>query len=543
MNTIKVAVRVRPLDRPDSRRLVEARDNSLYFGSTMTTGSFDFVFNDNSTNSDVYNQLVSPIVKQTLSGFHGTIFAYGMTSSGKTHTMMGTPDDPGIVYRVLADIFDRISEENERQYLCRISFVEIYNENIYDLLEPKNQPYLRTDTQSDSVLLCSCLEFVVMSAEEALDLLERGNQRRHVGVTKMNDRSSRSHAIFRIILESQERGQNSDGSVKISHLNLVDLAGSERATQTGATGSQLRETANINKSLLYLGTLISKLQSNPNGYVNYRDSKLTYMLSNAIGGNSLTAMICCITPSRFHVEVTKSTLDFAMRAQRVICKPKMNEVVDDRALLKRYEKEIRELKEQNLQLLLNQRTDAEEQRVPNTRLTCPPSVSRVKDVNSFDLNYTPKNSENILEPQLINHNNKPPVAPTRTGLLESNVNHSLSSILEQSLSILPIKEEISLKAQLAALNEQNSKLSHELVEKDTTIAKLSTEVVVQQQSIVTLTGKEHALELHCSLVLRQHDEVCRENSSLKHSNSTLKEVVKNFMLRRIIWSLQLKIDL
>ncbi|KAL0224053.1 hypothetical protein P9112_003443 [Eukaryota sp. TZLM1-RC] len=377
MNSIKVAVRVRPLFANASERCWCSDQTTLSSNMSSTVYNFDNVFNESENNSSLYNSLVSPIVSQAIEGFHGTVFAYGQTAAGKTHSMMGSHDDPGVVYRALSDIFDHIEASFDRHYLVRVSFIEIYNEDIFDLLEPQNKPCLRTDAQTNSVVLCSVQEFVVMSVEGALELLEKGNQRRHVGATRMNDRSSRSHAIFRIILESRDKSPNSDGAVRISHLNFVDLAGSESASKTGAKGIQLRETGNINKSIFALGTLISKLQSSPSGFVNYRDSKLTHVLSNALGGNSLTVMICCINPHVKHFEVTKSTLDFAMRAKSVQNRAKINEVLDDRALLKRYENEIKELKEKNLQLLLSQRLIDEERKPSsfNRRLTWCPSLN------------------------------------------------------------------------------------------------------------------------------------------------------------------------
>ncbi|KAL0244895.1 hypothetical protein GEMRC1_008977 [Eukaryota sp. GEM-RC1] len=165
----------------------------------------------------------------------------------------------------------------------------------------------------------------------------------------MNDRSSRSHSIFRIILESSDNFEDSDGAVRISYLNLVDLAGSERACQTGANGTQLREASNINKSLLTLGLVINQLQSNSNVHISYRDYILTHVLMNALGGNCLTAMICCITPAFHHFEVSRTTLEFATRTKNVKNKAKINEVLDEKALLRKYEKEIKQLKEKNLE--------------------------------------------------------------------------------------------------------------------------------------------------------------------------------------------------
>ncbi|XP_045615052.1 centromere-associated protein E isoform X2 [Procambarus clarkii] len=307
---------------------------------------FDRVYGVEYDNEDVYIEVAEPIVESALAGFNGTIFAYGQTSSGKTFTMMGNKDSPGIIPLAIQNIFRSIENTPDREYLIRVSYMEIYNENITDLLASRDQRLKSLAVREDvsgAVFVADLKEECVNSEEKLLALMRKGDKNRHVGMTNMNERSSRSHSIFRLILESRERGEgdSSETVVTVSHLNLVDLAGSENASQSGATGERLKEGGFINRSLFMLGRVISQL-SEGEQFVNFRDSKLTRILQLSLGGNSKTAIFCTITPAA--VEQTHSTLRFASRAKSIKNQPIVNEVLSDAALLKRYATEIKNLK-------------------------------------------------------------------------------------------------------------------------------------------------------------------------------------------------------
>uniref|UniRef100_A0ACB8E8E0 Uncharacterized protein n=1 Tax=Sphaerodactylus townsendi TaxID=933632 RepID=A0ACB8E8E0_9SAUR len=279
----------------------------------------------------------------------GTIFAYGQTASGKTYTMLGTESSPGILPMAIEDVFKTICSIPDREFLLRISYMEIHNETIKDLLcsnITKKKPLIIREDISRTIYVEDLIEEVVVSPEEVMRWLQKGEKSRHYGETKMNARSSRSHTIFRMIIESKERdssSSNCDGAVMVSHLNLVDLAGSERASQTGTDGIRFKEGCNINRSLLTLGQVIKKLcDDQSGGFINYRDSKLTRILQNSLGGNAKTVIICTVTP--VSLEETLSTLQFASTAKKMKNSPKVNEVLDDDALLKRYRREIEDLK-------------------------------------------------------------------------------------------------------------------------------------------------------------------------------------------------------
>ncbi|KAE8630706.1 hypothetical protein XENTR_v10000928 [Xenopus tropicalis] len=355
-DAVKVCVRVRPLIQREqgdqSTLLWKAGSNTISQVDGTKSFSFDRVFNSHESTSQVYQEIAVPIIQSALQGYNGTIFAYGQTSSGKTYTMMGTPNSLGIIPQAIQEVFKIIQEIPNREFLLRVSYMEIYNETVKDLLcdDRKKKPLEIREDINRNVYVADLTEELVMVPDHVIQWIKKGEKNRHYGETKMNDHSSRSHTIFRMIVESRDRNdsansENCDGAVMVSHLNLVDLAGSERASQTGAEGVRLKEGCNINRSLFILGQVIKKLSDGQaGGFINYRDSKLTRILQNSLGGNAKTVIICTITPVSF--DETLSTLQFASTAKHMRNTPHVNEVLDDEALLKRYRKEILELKKQ-----------------------------------------------------------------------------------------------------------------------------------------------------------------------------------------------------
>ncbi len=317
-----------------------------------------------SDNKLVYEATTSKIVSNVLSGFNGTVFAYGQTSSGKTHTMHGCKEELGVIPLAVRDVFDAVRRQgSDREFLIRVSYLEIYNEKMVDLFAAEasdgdSEEYAAKlsirENKDRGTYVLGLREEVVTMPSQVLSLLERGTKRRHVGATNMNMHSSRSHTIFRMIIESRAiEGKASgadDAAVLVSTLNLVDLAGSERMSKTGAEGERAKEGAHINKSLMTLGVVINKLSEgveSKGGHIPYRDSKLTRILQPALGGNSKTAIVCAMTPAHSHCEESHSTLKFAQRAKRVVNKATVNEVAANKAtnaMLKRQQREIAALK-------------------------------------------------------------------------------------------------------------------------------------------------------------------------------------------------------
>ncbi|KAM7394940.1 hypothetical protein PAMA_006602 [Pampus argenteus] len=362
-SAVKVCVRVRPLiAREESDGSEDTKPVQLFWkadrksihqvddGNSTKSFSFDRVFIAEETTNQLYQDIAKPLVVSTVEGYNGTIFAYGQTSSGKTFTMMGSDRIPGVIPLAVEDVFQTIKNCPKKEFLLRVSYMEIYNETVTDLLVDswKRKPLEVREAINKNIYVADLTEELVTSPAQALAWIRKGEKNRHYGKTKMNQRSSRSHTIFRMILESRERsdpasGENADGAIIVSHLNLVDLAGSERASQTGAEGARFKEGCNINRSLFTLGQVIKKLtDESQKGFTNYRDSKLTRILQNSLGGNAKTVIICTITPVA--LDETLSTLQFASTAKKMKNDPHVTEVDDDGALLKRYRNEIVDLK-------------------------------------------------------------------------------------------------------------------------------------------------------------------------------------------------------
>ncbi|XP_011502024.1 PREDICTED: major antigen-like [Ceratosolen solmsi marchali] len=354
-DSIKVAIKVRPLIKREKDENLQVQwtvvDNVIVPADPEKKRGesgfqFDHIFDSEKTNNHVFDIVVKPIVIAAVRGFNGTVFAYGQTSSGKTHTMLGTPNEPGIIPMAVDYMFDAIAETRGREFLLRVSYLEIYNEKVNDLLDTTAVDLKLREDNNGLVQVMKCKEEIANSPDLIMAIMKKGDKNRRIGETDMNDRSSRSHTIFRITIESRDQVSDSDGAVQVAQLNLVDLAGSERARQTNATGERFKEGTHINMSLSTLALVIKQLSesSDTNKYINFRDSKLTRLLQASLGGNAMTVIICAITPVAY--EETQCTLWFASRAKSVKNKPQLNEVMSDAALLKRYKKQIAKLHEE-----------------------------------------------------------------------------------------------------------------------------------------------------------------------------------------------------
>eukprot|EP01028_Stygiella_incarcerata_P002923 TRINITY_DN15586_c0_g2_i1.p1 TRINITY_DN15586_c0_g2~~TRINITY_DN15586_c0_g2_i1.p1 ORF type:complete len:1199 (+),score=329.70 TRINITY_DN15586_c0_g2_i1:443-4039(+) len=284
--------------------------------------TFDQVYDEFSMNEEVYEGTAKPLVTGVMAGFNATCFAYGMTGAGKTYTMMGENDIQGIYTIAVKDLFDRIRADFECEYDVRVSFLEIYNEKIKDLIDVRDETKV-LEIQEDperGMIVQDLSEYVVKTLEEVGDLLVQGNKRRTMASTSANVVSSRSHAVFQMIVEQRPRTRDIVEEVSIGKLNLIDLAGSERAARSENRGIRMIEGANINRSLLALGNCINILGDSTRKagtYVPYRDSKLTRLLKDSLGGNTQTVMIANISPSRYYYEETQNTLKYASRAKNI----------------------------------------------------------------------------------------------------------------------------------------------------------------------------------------------------------------------------------
>ncbi|KAG0044527.1 hypothetical protein BGZ83_010252 [Gryganskiella cystojenkinii] len=472
---VTVSVRVRPFSVPELRvaggpaevwAVHEASRISYADEYTMAArrAAVDYSYDHALTGSDneiIYNSSVKNLVQSAMEGFNGTVFAYGQTSSGKTYTMSGTERQPGITPRAVEDVFKYIRENSEREFLLRVSYLEIYNESIRDLLSPEAIDLRIHEDRKRGVYVSPLKEEIVTTPSQVMRIIQRGDQQRHTSSTDYNTHSSRSHSIFQIVIESRERTPaaplsptgrkfslglgKSPSAVRVSQLNLIDLAGSEKAS---SDADRRKEGAFINKSLLTLGTVISKLTEEKG-------------------------------PSFLNVEESHNTLKFAARVKKVVTKAHTNQVMDDKALLEKYRREISELK---AQLLLTAAAGGESS-----------NMERFGDINKG------KHAElsDLLEKERIKHEEE---------MVEMNmVRNALKERIDHLTKLILTSQSINAKAG-SGPNNQSSPLGRYTVEttadgtvlefpkeiesrlarKDTIVRQLQSELEAQQGKVAMM---------------------------------------------------------
>ncbi|XP_047128856.1 kinesin-like protein KIF11-B isoform X1 [Hydra vulgaris] len=370
---IQVAVRCRPrnsqeikagsadvVDINNQTKEITVRQDMNYMDKgNNKTFSFDKVFGPKSKQIDIYQSMVCPVIDEVLQGYNCTIFAYGQTGTGKTFTMEGDrldseefswQDDPlaGIIPRAMHQLFELLNIMEEcAEFSVRVSFLEIYNEELFDLLgtslDSQKLRLFEDTTKKGSVVIQGLEEVIVHSRNEVYHILERGAARRQTAATLLNAQSSRSHSLFMVTIHMKENNINGEEFLKTGKLNLVDLAGSENIGRSGAVEKRAREAGTINQSLLTLGRVITALVENA-PHVPYRESKLTRLLKDSLGGRTKTSIIATISPAACNLEETLSTLDYAQRAKNITNKPEINQKLTKKALIKEYTEEIEKLK-------------------------------------------------------------------------------------------------------------------------------------------------------------------------------------------------------
>ena len=368
-NSVKVVVRCRPLNKEEKKKGLKSilecdynrKEVSIQNENEKLASSyyFDKVFNSTASQEFLYRSVVADVVEDTLKGFNCTVFAYGQTGTGKTYTMEGNRtvankgnspfwygEEAGMIPRAAQQIFQHL-EACEKIFTVFISCLELYNEEVIDLLTNDGKPlHIRDEASGKGVVVSGLQEIQVRSPEEIFKLLEGCSRRRHTAETLSNQRSSRSHCIFTITVHSKEAADNGEDLFRTGKLNLVDLAGSENTKRSGATGEIMKQAAMINKSLLTLRRVITALSSGKKGHIPFRDSKLTRLLQESLGGQAKTCMIATISPSIDGLEESRSTLQYALSAKNIKNTPVVYEKLTKKAKIKEFEEEINSLRDQ-----------------------------------------------------------------------------------------------------------------------------------------------------------------------------------------------------
>ena len=369
MQNIKVFVRCRPLKGTEKKNVIDVlperrevrineskNSNERYNSKTFT---FDHTFGVDTNQIEVYRAVVEPLIEQVVMGYNCTVFAYGQTGTGKTYTMEGErskeddvcswEDDPtaGIIPRALHQLFETLSTEST-EHTVRVSFLELYNEELYDLLSPLDDTtklkIFEDTTKKGSVIVGGLEEITVQTKAEIYEILKKGSAKRQTAATLLNACSSRSHTIFSVTVHIKENNAiDGEDLVKIGKLNLVDLAGSENIGRSGAQDKRAREAGNINQSLLTLGRVITSLVDRT-PHIPYRESKLTRLLQESLGGRTKTSIIATISPNIADADDTLSTLEYAQRAKKITNKPEINQKLSKKTLLREYTAEIERLR-------------------------------------------------------------------------------------------------------------------------------------------------------------------------------------------------------
>uniref|UniRef100_A0A8D8KYK6 Kinesin-like protein n=1 Tax=Culex pipiens TaxID=7175 RepID=A0A8D8KYK6_CULPI len=544
-DSIKVVCRFRPLndseERAGSKFVVKfpsgQEENCLSIGGKVYL--FDKVFKPNATQEKVYNEAAKSIVSDVLAGYNGTIFAYGQTSSGKTHTMEGVIGDPGkqgIIPRIVNDIFNHIySMEVNLEFHIKVSYYEIYMDKIRDLLDVSKVNLSVHEDKNRVPYVKGATERFVSSPEDVFEVIEEGKSNRHIAVTNMNEHSSRSHSVFLINVKQE----NLENQKKLSgKLYLVDLAGSEKVSKTGAEGTVLDEAKNINKSLSALGNVISALADGNKTHIPYRDSKLTRILQESLGGNARTTIVICCSPASFNEAETKSTLDFGRRAKtvkNVVC---VNEELTAEEWKRRYERE----KEKNGRL----KGKVEKLEAELARWRAGETVNEEEQLDLQDvMEASTPNVEVLLEKPVVDL----PVPATPSGLtmvgsisadertaleqererLYQQLDDKDEEINQQSQYVEKLKEQIMDQEELIANTRrdyENLQAEMTRIQQENESAKEEVKEVLQalEELAVNYDQKSQEIESKNKEIDSVNDELLQKQASLNSAQSELQQL-------------------
>lgn len=547
MENVRVVIRVRPMSEKEEKEgaknisLVDKEEKiiTLYKSDEKTkTFKFDYIFTEECTQMDLYKHIAYPIVEKALHGYNGTIFAYGQTGTGKTYTMSGLPKHPdlkGIIPNAFAHIFSQISRASgKKSFMVTVTYLEIYNEDVRDLLAANASVKLEVRERTDvGVYVKDLMGFTVNSIESITELMNRGNVNRMTRSTLMNDVSSRSHAIFTISIESKDQ---LDNKTTIGKLNLVDLAGSERLSRTHATGERLKEASNINQSLSVLGNVISALVDGKSTHIPYRNSKLTRLLQDSLGGNSKTAMIAMVSPASTDYEESICTLRYASRVKYIRNTARVN-VETKKGLIECFELEIEKLQQRIQTISMYEQKMAESQSRRKERAVVHEEECRKQ---TEEINKTEKEKHELLnkistiqKKILVGGENLFEKAANQTYMLEV----SEEEIANMEKHRIQLEEDIRQKEQeRVEVEEQYANLQEEDVGLSKRIKKVQTLLNEVREEYA---DKEHEYQRETEALLDNYRLLVRELqlTNMMIDNYVPKEYLKLIEMH-MVWNLE-----
>ena len=543
MECVKVVVRCRPLNHKEvsdghssciemfpNKGLVEIKNPALGPTDPLKTFTFDAVYDCNSKQLDLYAETFAPLVDSVLDGFNGTIFAYGQTGTGKTYTMEGVKDDQsqrGVIPNSFDHIFSHIAKSENQQYLVRASYLEIYLEDVRDLLAKDQTKNLELKERPDTGIYVKDLSsFVCKSVSEIEHVMAVGNQNRSVGKTEMNEHSSRSHAIFIITVECSELDVEGQAHIRVGKLNLVDLAGSERQAKTGAVGDRLKEATKINLSLSALGNVIAALVDGKSSHVPYRDSKLTRLLQDSLGGNARTVMVANLGPASYNYEESVTTLRFANRAKNIKNKPRINEDPKD-ALLREFQQEIARLKAQ-IKAPSNKKSKRKKEKREKKEPTegGDDRIEDLKESTDVDMSEDEEDYESELEEEDSSIKEKVAKLATEKELLESDT----TMIAEEKNRLLD------------EMRRKEAMLAREKAEKEKMVAKIA----AMESKLLTGGEKtivDHTNEQQRALEQRRAEVAARRKTEIEVARKLEEQEEKGVELEKTYSSLQQEVEI
>ncbi|KAI9586295.1 kinesin-like protein Klp68D [Glossina fuscipes] len=559
---VQVVVRCRPMSNRErtegseevvtvypNRGVIEIASISDSYKEQRKMFTYDAVYDAGASQTTVYNEVVFPLVSSVLEGYNGCIFAYGQTGTGKTFTMEGIRGNDelvGIIPRTFEQIWLHINRTENFQFLVDVSYLEIYMEELRDLLKP-NSKHLEVRESGSGVYVPNLHAITCKSVDDMMNVMRMGNKNRTIGFTNMNEHSSRSHAIFMIKIEMCDIATN---TIKVGKLNLIDLAGSERQTKTGASAERLKEASKINLALSSLGNVISALaEGSP--HVPYRDSKLTRLLQDSLGGNSKTIMIANVGPSAYNYNETLTTLRYASRAKAIQNQPVKNEDPQD-AKLKEYQEEIERLKRLIGSKQLQQKVEK-----PIKRSLKKPKIEKKEKLrreleettpNHFTVENDPgreekeieSDKENEVEEEVAKTNEQLECERLETAKLAAKLAELESQLVQGGKNLLDTYSErqIELEKKLVEIAERKKREIEmqqklELQEETTleireTVTSLEQEVDLKKRKLSKCYAKYLALQQELNDCKYEHNQDLRELEMAQ--NELVKELKRQLLI-------------